>query len=246
MWRRSGILIAIFACFYFALVPASLAQDTDGDGLLDLMDVPGFNPLATGTLDFRGKGIQDLDGVNLLTRASRLDLSDNQITRIETGTFYQLPNLQLLNLSNNPIDGLGTGAFQGLPRLESLELRGNQLTQLGSGVFEGLTNLKELRLDGQPISRIQSRAFERFVVPETLVMHGGWGGDCRWGCGFQPLDIPVLNLTGIVFRPIANDGVTGFGCEWSEMSQIIHSGWCPFTDTDRLILDDATLKAGVV
>ena len=43
-----------------ALVSPAAAVDTDGDGLLDLMDVPGFNPNATGTGDFYDRGIEDL------------------------------------------------------------------------------------------------------------------------------------------------------------------------------------------
>ena len=106
------LLCAIGHCAYGA--------DTDGDGLLDLIDVPGFNPNASGDVYFDGRSIQDLDGANLLTNATALDLYCNQITSLENGDFQGLSNLQALDLDGNQITSIESGDFQGLSNLQSL------------------------------------------------------------------------------------------------------------------------------
>ena len=88
----------LFATLLCAIGHCAYGADTDGDGLLDLIDVPGFDPNASGGVEFFGLGIQDLDGANLLTNATSLDLWVNQITSIEQGDFQGLSNLQGLFL----------------------------------------------------------------------------------------------------------------------------------------------------
>ena len=81
--KLTYMLLILFASL--ACVSPTFAQvDTDGDGLLDLMDHPGFNPNARGTVSYRHHGIQDLDGANQLINAISLDLLRNQITSLES------------------------------------------------------------------------------------------------------------------------------------------------------------------
>ena len=88
----------LFATLLCAIGHCAYGADTDGDGLLDLIDVPGFNPNASGDVYFNGRSIQDLDGANLLTNATTLYLNGNQITSLENGDFQGLSNLQALYL----------------------------------------------------------------------------------------------------------------------------------------------------
>ena len=119
----------------------ALAADTDGDGLLDLLDVPGFDANARGQLNFADRGIEDLDGANLLTRAGELWLAGNQITSIESGDFTGLGNLTDLYLSGNQITSIESGDFTGLGSLTTLCLDDNQITSIESGDFTGLGSL---------------------------------------------------------------------------------------------------------
>jgi Leucine-rich repeat (LRR) protein len=84
----------------------ALGADTDGDGLLDLIDVPGFEANASGQLQFFSKGIQDLDGARLLTNARVLNLNGNQIRSIEQQDFEGLSNLLELHIGGNLIASL--------------------------------------------------------------------------------------------------------------------------------------------
>ena len=90
-------------------IPAAAQIDTDGDGLLDLIDVPGFNPTAEGSASFIRRGVQDLDGTSQLTNLQTLELDYNQITSLEQGDFDGLSNLQTLDLRSNRITSLEQG-----------------------------------------------------------------------------------------------------------------------------------------
>ena len=142
-----------------ALTPPALAKDTDGDGLLDLLDAPGFDPNATGTVSFRSRGIEDLDGANQLKNAEFLKLGFNRISSIERGDFAGLPNLQSLFLDKNQITNLESGGFEGLDNLNSLVLMDNQITNIESGAFDGLANLRSVRLQRNRITSVEAGDF---------------------------------------------------------------------------------------
>jgi len=80
----------LFATLLCLSCHVAYAVDTDGDGLLDLVDTPGFDPAATGDIDYCCRHIQDLDGANLLVDATTISLSGNQIANIENGDFEDL------------------------------------------------------------------------------------------------------------------------------------------------------------
>ena len=58
-------LIATLLC---AIGHCAYGADTDGDGLLDLIDVAGFDANASGDVAFNGRGIQDVDGARSLSQ----------------------------------------------------------------------------------------------------------------------------------------------------------------------------------
>ncbi len=132
------LFVAFLLC---ALAQPAFAVDTDGDGLLDLIDVPGFDPGATGDVGFCDCGIEDLDGASLLTGATSLGLPTNRIGSIEKGDFQGLANLQGLSFWDNRITSLENQAFDGLGNLQFLELDVNQITSIETGTFQGLANL---------------------------------------------------------------------------------------------------------
>ena len=95
----------LLACFMILLfvAPVAKAGDTDSDGLLDLMDVPGFPERGSS---YESLGVKDLDGANQLSSLTELCLDDNQITSIEAGDFEGLSSLTSLRLTENPITEL--------------------------------------------------------------------------------------------------------------------------------------------
>ena len=140
-------LARLLTCFGILVIfPFSAtAADTDGDGLLDLIDAPGFDPTAESV--FLGfKGIEDLDGVSQLVNASVIRLDSNAITRIEEGDFEGLSKLQELRLTGNQIMSIERDDFDGLVNLEELLLGDNQITSIESGAFSGMNKLQLLEL----------------------------------------------------------------------------------------------------
>jgi Leucine-rich repeat (LRR) protein len=150
----------LFATLLCAIGHCALSADTDGDGLLDVIDVAGFDANASGEVVFGGRGIQDLDGANLLANATSLHLFNNRITSLENGNFQGLTNLQTLDLEANQITSIESGDFQGLTNLQTLRLAFNQIPSLESGAFQGLSNLRALGLPGNQIPSLESGAFQ--------------------------------------------------------------------------------------
>ena len=165
---RQLVVQLAMAAVAVVLVTSVAAQDTDGDGLLDLIDVPGFDPNQTGRGYYNSLGIQDLDGANLLVNLESLSLSNNEITSIESGDFYGLTNLVSLFLSNNPITSIENGDFHGLTSLAWLSLHSGQITSIESGDFDGLTNLQRLDLGGNDITSIERGDFDELTSLHTL------------------------------------------------------------------------------
>ncbi|XP_072179757.1 uncharacterized protein [Diadema setosum] len=82
-----------------------------------------------------------------------LSLSQNQIERIEPGTFEGFSNLEVLILSNNNITQLEANIFTGAPKLKVINLQGNKLSILHIDIFAHLSRLQTLILsDNQLIS----------------------------------------------------------------------------------------------
>jgi insulin-like growth factor-binding protein complex acid labile subunit len=212
----------LFAALLCSIGHCAYGADTDGDGLLDLIDVPGFNPNASGDVEFYGRNIQDLDGANLLTNATglilgaggnrvtslengdfhglsnlqRLDLGENRITSLESGDFQGLDNLKMLNLGLNRIASLESGAFQGLSNLHTLYLHSNRITSLVSGEFQGLSNLQMLELGSNELTSIEDGDFQGLNNLQTLGLGGNQITSLEQG-DFQGLgNLQRLNFFG--------------------------------------------------
>ncbi|MEQ2161878.1 hypothetical protein GOODEAATRI_014136 [Goodea atripinnis] len=88
---------------------------------------------------------------NLANTLQVLELSHNRISSIPA-RFFQLPNLQHLDLSRNQIRRVEGLTFQDLPTLRSLKLQSNRLSHLMDGAFFGLSNMEVLDLQNNEIS----------------------------------------------------------------------------------------------
>ncbi|KAM4719066.1 uncharacterized protein FYW61_016622 [Anableps anableps] len=96
------------------------------------------------------------------------DLSKNQISRIQSLNFTNLPVLKNLNLRENHISKIDSGAFANLISLRKLTLNNNKLVKLGEGTFVGLSNLTELRLNTNKITVLSSTTFQSLTRLKLL------------------------------------------------------------------------------
>jgi hypothetical protein len=86
-------------------------------------------------------------------------MEQNYITEIPAKAFANYRRLRRIDLSNNNISKIAHDAFSGLKTLNSLVLYGNKIKELPAGVFKGLTSLQLLLLNANEISCIRKDSF---------------------------------------------------------------------------------------
>ncbi|KAK6963156.1 CD180 antigen [Biomphalaria glabrata] len=119
------------------------------------------------------------------SRLSYLDLSFNNLTQLQVGSFWGLANLILLNLKNNSLlyfkDTFPNGVFSDLVKLRCLKLHRNLHSHHLRGfyfpdeILANLTNLKSLYLDGFD-SLVFGETFRKLTQLKTLDLSRGY---CR-------------------------------------------------------------------
>ncbi len=90
-----------------------------------------------------------------------LDLSRNLLSSVFPSSFSQLNNLEVLDLSENLLVRLPVNLFSGLSSLTELVLRENRLKELNPDQFKGLTELRRLDL-----------SFNRLIFIPTHLLDG--------------------------------------------------------------------------
>ena len=172
---RCGSVMKLLYVSAFITVLATAATavaqtDTDGDGLLDVLDVDGFDPDASDSANLDDKGIEDLDGVSQLTKASQINLNGNKLTVIDDGEFDGLTSLEELRLSGNQIMNIERGDFDGLTNLQHLRLAVNEITSIETGSFAGLSSLETLDLVGNRFPVIERGMLQGLDNLKTLYL----------------------------------------------------------------------------
>lgn len=84
----------------------------------------------------------------------------NQIEYLEKGCFSGLVNLKKLNISKNELKKLDENQFEELDRLEMLDLKNNEIEFLEKGCFSGLNSLKLLYLSENKVKSLDKNKFE--------------------------------------------------------------------------------------
>lgn len=97
--------------------------------------------------------IYKLNGLLALSNLWRLNLSHNQISKIEVLELGQLSKLKELNLSHNQISNMLSLSLSAFNNLYELNLSHNQISKI-EGLDE-LINLDELYLNNNQISKIE-------------------------------------------------------------------------------------------
>lgn len=98
-----------------------------------------------------------------LRNLRELNLSRNNISKIDPQAFGQLKNLKKLIISHNKklkeINSDIYESFGYLNNLQELDLSHNSIEKIDSKAFENLTNLKSLKLDNNNLKEIERATF---------------------------------------------------------------------------------------
>lgn len=213
MKRLLCALLLLFSC------QVAHAADTDGDGLLDLIDVPGFDPnspiihpsLPGPSFFFDNSRIQDLDGASLLTKGVLVTFFNNQVASIENGDFAGLTNMKELGLSVNRISTVDPGDFTGLSNLQRLHLGGNRITSIGTGGFQELGKLEQLFLLENRLTGVESGDFQGLVNLKELYLFYNQISGIESGDFQQLAKLERLKLDHNRIASIESGGFQGLG-----------------------------------
>lgn len=88
-----------------------------------------------------------------------LDLSKNNIRKLENLTFSWTYNLEYIDLSGNQIEEIQTLAFYGAHELKHLYLQNNKINEIKNGTFHNTLKLKTLKLNNNNLKFIQTKLF---------------------------------------------------------------------------------------
>ncbi|XP_055692346.1 protein slit isoform X2 [Lutzomyia longipalpis] len=113
---------------------------------------------ADGIVDCREKSLSSVP-TSLPEDTTELRLEQNYITELPPRAFANYRRLRRIDVSNNNISRVAHDAFSGLKALASLILYGNKIKDLPSGVFKGLTSLQLLLLNANEINCIRKDTF---------------------------------------------------------------------------------------
>ncbi|XP_039440093.1 protein slit isoform X3 [Culex pipiens pallens] len=114
---------------------------------------------ADGIVDCREKSLTSVPAT-LPEDTTELRLEQNYITEIPPKAFAAHRRLKRIDLSNNNISRVAYDAFSGLKSLTSLVLYGNKIKDLPASVFKGLTSLQLLLLNANEITCVRKDAFK--------------------------------------------------------------------------------------
>ena len=167
------------------------------------------NIAAIESLAVTNKGIQDLEGIQLLKGLKSLDLSNNKLQVIaqlgdlkdslenlnlsgnlieETGPLSLLTGLKTLDVSGNLIEN--AGGIANLTALTALNISGNIIKD--SGAFEKLAALTELNISGNQI--VDAGGIANLTALKTLDISGNLIKDSG---AFEKLaGLTALNISG--------------------------------------------------
>ncbi|XP_071055992.1 leucine-rich repeat-containing protein 24-like [Onthophagus taurus] len=129
----------------------------------------------------RESGLKEInrDAFQDLIILIEVDLSNNDISNLEPGTFHGNQRLRVLVLNGNPITKLISKQFPSLPHLKSLELEGCQLEIVDRNAFVNLHALESLNLKGNKLRNISEEVFMNVAHLKTLTLDGNpWRCDC--------------------------------------------------------------------
>ena len=103
-----------------------------------------------------------------LINLTEIELYNNEIMKIEKGTFRKLYNLKTLILSNNILTEIEEDNFSDLINLNVLMLNDNNITLIKDSSFKNLINLTEIELSNNEIMKIEKGIFSKLYNLNAL------------------------------------------------------------------------------
>uniref|UniRef100_A0AAY4CMV0 Uncharacterized protein n=1 Tax=Denticeps clupeoides TaxID=299321 RepID=A0AAY4CMV0_9TELE len=94
------------------------------------------------------------------THSLHLDLSNNQLSTVDSRSFFNLSQLKYLNLSSNSFVELPPALFRGLGMLTELSISNSSLEILNGDIFLGLTKLRHLDLSQNRLASLPQGLLE--------------------------------------------------------------------------------------
>ena len=132
-------------------------------------DLP--DPVGLHTLRLQGNKIHALVAeIVSYSNLQVLDLSYNNMNRIEDNVFRSLVNLKTLRLTGNELDTITSQTFKGLTSLQVLDLSENDISNIQESPFTDLQKLQELDLSRNSISTVSPIAFLGLVSLRSLAL----------------------------------------------------------------------------
>mmetsp|Transcript_14329 Transcript_14329/g.25665 ORF Transcript_14329/g.25665 Transcript_14329/m.25665 type:complete len:417 (+) Transcript_14329:73-1323(+) len=132
-----------------------------------------LNPLLEREIDLRGRRIGSIENLGAVKdQVDVIDLSDNEIERVDN--LPKLRRLKWLLLSNNQVSRIQTGLHQVVPQLRVLVLSNNRVSLLSEiDKLTGFKHLEVLNLHDNPVQHVEHyRLYVIHKIPSiTLLDH---------------------------------------------------------------------------
>ncbi|KRZ04893.1 Leucine-rich repeat-containing protein 24, partial [Trichinella zimbabwensis] len=95
------------------------------------------------------------------------------------GAFHTMAELKTLDLSGNELDKLEANQFEGAVRMSELILSKNKIAHIDKDAFHGLPALRRIMLDKNALSTIYEESFRRLLNLHVLnLMQNPWHCNC--------------------------------------------------------------------
>ncbi|XP_043912180.1 slit homolog 1 protein isoform X2 [Protopterus annectens] len=140
---------------------------------LGLKAVPKSIPRNTERLELSGNNITRINKKDLagLKHMRVLQLMENQLGVIERGAFDDMKELERLRLNRNQLQHLPELLFQKNAALTRLDLSENLIQAIPRKAFRGATDIKNLQLDKNMMTCIEDGAFRALRGIEVLTLN---------------------------------------------------------------------------
>ena len=184
-------------------------------------------------------GIDDCSNLTQahLSAITELDVSDTNLTSLNSEDLAGLTALESLHLQDNQLSGLPSNLFSGLIKLRRIHLYRNRLSSLPSDVFSGLTALESLVLSSNRLGSIWADQFDGLTALTELLMHTNNLGSLPPGVFSDLTELEHLDLKKNQLRTLPSGvfaGLTRLEVLTLELNQLNSLSAGVFSDSTAL------------
>lgn len=216
------IVLSLLSCFLgqnpllaFSLKSCMIFYSENPDSLWvtcsknDLTAVPGDIPRHVTSLDLSSNNLVKINRTDLkcLSRLSYLGLQINAISHIDDGAFADLIQLRTLTMDNNQLTNLTDDLFQGLSKLEMLSLSSNYLSHISPLAFQSLVSLKMVFLGANHLHKMTDIA-PVLKVPTINSLLLGYNRFSSFQSADLPLNVSNLRSLQLDMNPLRKFSIT--------------------------------------